>query len=839
MMRLLAFTCMLGFAAAADTDGLVQLLARQLILAQSQQEQYIRTAGGSGLTDVRQYDGGSQSFHDASYINSGVANIHEHTDFRYTIGMGEIGAVLNGVAFTSRHNDYALNQPSKTSQKYNAVQKIDDVPVPPAVLAKATVQEQVDEMRLWFKAWQEQDTSVRDYRPYFKPVLSYLEGTWIKDHGELKEPFASDRHFTDAKTWDSLHEKTRFLMASGSKNNAENLPTLPSKITGMGGPNNDIPETANFEYRIAAHPIEGDVPLGALKLAGDMQAQLRTYPAAKTNVQVSHGRDARFELNSKNSTKFFEGRTAFEFMDSIMAQIPGKDSYAGKISDYVMGELTVPFAGGTEALNTAYYSRYYSVLGKDASGRTRRKRGFNDGNLWAAQTTQPKVAGLRLNDGFGITTCPLKRKCVEKFAHEMGECNKSTRKCNTHSNDDRWKSVAKKLMSSRYKDCPNWTADDSTYHRDEFLLCRDAIIKSYSDRNGLAKIVTPTPKDPTCGPLYPKLSEPKEWAKCKRDKNEQKWSWAIPLEVIWRTPLITWNPYNLKYSKECTVAHADDRDGDPTDPAKAYDGNCRESFYQTPIEFFKGGTVGDAADTARGTAGVLDQDGVLRKVAPSGIRVNMNIKDVGTHVRQRYPIFPLHAEGSAIWKELKSLEAVELTGDTAMTSKVREEAMGITFELTFANGHTHVIHVDGHTLVTDLAKEGSEKVFTSSLANGHEHAVTIKRVADNKFQMVKMEPPEPHTLMALGDVGSVKETGLKTKTSSSSSWSSSDSSSKTSSADTKKALDSIAAFNKKIDERMKVLESKITSATEAGKCDEMKDMKDMLASLTKAVASSE
>jgi hypothetical protein len=105
-----------------------------------------------------------------------VANIHEHTDFRYTIGMGEIGAVLNGVEFISRHNDYALRRPSTTHQAYNKVEKYDDMPVPPAVLAKKTVQEQVDEMRLWFKAWQDQDFSVRDYRPYFRASLSYLEG---------------------------------------------------------------------------------------------------------------------------------------------------------------------------------------------------------------------------------------------------------------------------------------------------------------------------------------------------------------------------------------------------------------------------------------------------------------------------------------------------------------------------------------------------------------------------------------------------------------------------------------------------------------------------------------
>jgi len=36
------------------------------------------------------------------------------------------------------------------------------------VLAQPSVELQEEEMRLWFKAFQEQDPSVRDYRKYFK-----------------------------------------------------------------------------------------------------------------------------------------------------------------------------------------------------------------------------------------------------------------------------------------------------------------------------------------------------------------------------------------------------------------------------------------------------------------------------------------------------------------------------------------------------------------------------------------------------------------------------------------------------------------------------------------------
>ena len=46
---------------------------------------------------------------------------------------------------------------------------------------------------------------------------------------------------------------------------------------------------------------------------------------------------------------------------------------------------------------------------------------------------------------------------------------------------------------------------------------------------------------------------------------------------------------------------------------------------------------------------------VSRKVRASGTHVFLPyIKDVGI-MRQRYPIFPVHGEGSSIWKEVNAL----------------------------------------------------------------------------------------------------------------------------------------------------------------------------------------
>ena len=52
--------------------------------------------------------------------------------------------------------------------------------------------------------------------------------------------------------------------------------------------------------------------------------------------------------------------------------------------------------------------------------------------------------------------------------------------------------------------------------------------------------------------------------------------------------------------------------------------------------------------------------GVSRKVRASGTHLFLpEIKGVGV-LRQRYPIFPVHGEGSSVWKEVNALKVREV-----------------------------------------------------------------------------------------------------------------------------------------------------------------------------------
>jgi hypothetical protein len=134
--------------------------------------------GQSGLKQVRLNNEGTKAYHAESFLTGKrIASIHDHSNNVRTVGIGEIIAVMNGVEFRTRHNDYRLYMPGNTTE-YHATQNIPFPEVPPEVLAlEDDVPKAVDEMIEWFKAWRDQDYSVRDYRKYFKPILCYMEGS--------------------------------------------------------------------------------------------------------------------------------------------------------------------------------------------------------------------------------------------------------------------------------------------------------------------------------------------------------------------------------------------------------------------------------------------------------------------------------------------------------------------------------------------------------------------------------------------------------------------------------------------------------------------------------------
>ncbi|KAK3766328.1 hypothetical protein RRG08_044518 [Elysia crispata] len=369
----------------------VTTLARQMMLQQLFVEENSRSDGDSGLKAVRQTRDGTHPYHVNSHMSYSVASMHDHADHEYTVGMGELLGVLNGVEFRTRHNDYSLMKPSSSSSDYHASERIDYMDVPPAVTG--TVEEQIQAMREWFKAWITDSTSPRDYREYFKPMLCYMEGAWTST--------------SDGELWFDLQEKIRYTAYHGSKDNGENLAYLPITIISINE-TTGVPVFAQFNYRIMCHPIEQEVKLKYFRPAKDLHAR---FAAKKSLDEYQELRAARFRLSEFDNERFHRWTN---ILDRIMSEIPGKDNYGGSLTDNTFGLSTADVYTG-DTLNSAYYHRWYLMQENGAMGSNIGHRGFNDRNLYVAENTRPQVAGVDYNycsNPRNDDTCVLQSKKV-------------------------------------------------------------------------------------------------------------------------------------------------------------------------------------------------------------------------------------------------------------------------------------------------------------------------------------------------------------------------------------------------------------------------------------------
>ncbi len=476
-------------------------------------------------------------------------------------------------------------------------------------------------MKEYFKAFKNQDPSHREYRPYFKPVLSYLEGAWTVPSGTLEESFESDRHFLDASSFADLLEKVAFAAATGMKDKQENRAYLPHRIMET---RNNTPILAQWNYRILCHPIEGDIPLNRFRPLDDLAARMAN--GLHIN-EFAATRAARFQLNPSNSSDWSSGSYHYEFLDDLMYQVPGVDNYPGNIVDQDIQHFITQ-----TPLNDAYYSRVYRTVDKDAMGRNVNRKGFNDPAVFMAQTTNTRIAPVSMESCRGRGR---QRRCTKK---------------------------------------------------------------------------------------------------------EQRVTYAIPLEIIYLTPLSTWNPYNLPYKGEArslsgrTVV-ANGRNGATAD--KAYDGLNSKVYYMTPPQFFIGdsGSADSDDTTRRGGVYALDSSGQAHRVMASGIRISMpEIEGVG-RIRQRYPIMPVHGEASAVSKECNALKEIVLGGDAYAHMYYGQQGgssqnQGITLQVGFSRGargvspHEHRVQLSAAD-IERLQARGSVITDTTT-DSGHSHNVEIK-----------------------------------------------------------------------------------------------------------------
>jgi hypothetical protein len=215
---------------------------------------------------------------------------------------------------------------------------------------------------------------------------------------------------------------------------------------------------------------------------------------------------------------------------------------------------------------------------------------------------------------------------------------------------------------------------------------------------------------------------------------EEKWTWAIPLEIIYLTPLGSWNPYNLVLNPADTIAAENGRNGGFT-AATAFQGSSNSVFYRTPEVFFGNSSGGDAADTTQDVVGVLDPGGVIRRCRASGIWVFFPpIPNVGQMVRQRFPIAPLHSKKNPGVQQLYALKHAMSSAPSILNGSFVNLAVSpaslITSSGSDVTRHIHDVFivsadVERLTLLQSI-------IVDTDLANTHTHTLRLsaRKVGD-------------------------------------------------------------------------------------------------------------
>ncbi len=148
-------------------------------------------------------------------------------------------------------------------------------------------------------------------------------------------------------------------------------------------------------------------------------------------------------------------------------------------------------------------------------------------------------------------------------------------------------------------------------------------------------------------------------------------------------------------------------------------------------------------------SGILDPTGEVRSVRASGIRIFLpNIPGVGI-LRQRYPIFPIHAEGSTVWKELEATKDFLMQSNTharLFREKLATGAAGVSTpekntDIRFLTGssrrpeivpnHVHELILTAEEIA--LLKSGKIVSKTTSTTEAHQHEITIGWNATRKL----------------------------------------------------------------------------------------------------------
>ena len=337
---------------------------------------------------------------------------------RAKLGMRQATYLVNGYTFETATSAYKLRQPNHNSSKlYETV----DIPlpgVPDSVTNQPNITKQIEEMLEYFWAFRNQDETHRQYKPYFKPNLCYMEFMFTKNLESINQDDFDDWHFLDAEKFDEMSSKKRFQSFTGRRDIIEAVAALPFGWRSKNEVDGIKIKREQMMYRMLCQPLT-DFSFFTLRWRDDLRHRLDnkmdfgtyfTSPAARF---VPAGNPLR-SLNQHEGYKYGD-------FDGKMYTITGLDNdpktfRKNDVLDVTAYDMSPSNTGNV--LNHVGAVRTFSVILKGAMGETIRYSSMSDKTLFIALNNQSRIPGITFRECTN-ENCTLRSEWEIKVSYIM------------------------------------------------------------------------------------------------------------------------------------------------------------------------------------------------------------------------------------------------------------------------------------------------------------------------------------------------------------------------------------------------------------------------------------
>jgi hypothetical protein len=627
----------------------------------------LRGMGGSGLYSTRNYsiDDGFQALHRPFTVTSTAQFQHNHPNYYRMVGLGELCAIVNGYYVRTTHNDPTL------IDQDGAILSAPDVP--PSVLAKPTGISLNSDGSVSIDT--AGDTQARYMRNLFTDSLEdtrldllYLE-VWLEKlpvSGELNTTIQSFRHQENANKLRDLLNFAEKLNFSGAKDLPENGSFRSGIITLVD--DNGVPEYAYVNYRLRARSV-GKLADRVTKTSytpGD-QTPAISFGVVASSFGGTHGHALDVPLTADEMNSLLSGDTLYvETSYGKSPASPDAESHSHLREVRWNGTSLVGISLGARAVG-AEADTFLAVSSTPPTITSYRKSDGSYGGAinWITETSphQHPMDVQIIQDRFPFNLDKAVHHVIDgtnrfKLIKDHEALNRLRERNNSNASwvDLALSGLARFTLDQDSMDslCSQvWGLDGEGAYIPEAINSYGTTFTTYnvvgSAQANLAKYnrTYKIGTNDAAGRTVARrgFNDPTLYvARTTKPNVVEGYSYMIPLELIVRSPLEIWNPWNL-----ITIdGNGSQGTGAGTQASPWNAAYTRLWWNLMPPKFFSAG-VSDPADTTSGGVWIKAQDGNAYPADNSGITITRgnaaNYRDANNTLlsntfRFRYAIAP-------------------------------------------------------------------------------------------------------------------------------------------------------------------------------------------------------